>query len=121
MNTKTFTMFDIYDEMVVVSVNPENADYTTPRGERHGLIYFVAATNEYGDRLQHNRSFRTEGEAVALRNKVWQHVEAGGKLDGKCWTPGRAVYGSDAYVAYGQDDDCAWERRCDEDEAMGLR
>ena len=121
MSNKSFTMFDVEDEEVVVSRNPENADYTNPRGERHGLVYFVTATNEYGDRLQHNRSFRSESEAVALRTKVWQHVVAGGKLDGKCWNPGRAVYGSDAYIAYGQGDDLAWERRCDQDETLGLR
>ena len=122
MNTKTFTMFDVADEEVVVSVNPENADYTNPRGERHGLVYFVRASNEYGDTMNHSHTFDCESDAERLCSRVRRHVvECCGTLNVRLWTPGRAVYGSDAYVAYGQEEDLACERRCDEDEAMGLR
>ena len=116
--------FSARSDIVVIGQNPEMADYDNPRGDIHGLCWLVVAANERGDTWEMAVTGtvpQVEAERMAERLQArWDNL---GKLPvgWAHWTPGRAVYGSDAYVAYGQADDLAWERRCDEDERLGLR
>jgi hypothetical protein len=119
--------FYVHSDIVIIGQNPEMADYTNPRGDVHGLRWYVVAANERGDTREVTVTTgpkgcpRTAAETLAARLQTrWDTL---GKLPVgfEAWPAGCPVYGSDAYVEYGQDDDLAWERRCDADEALGLR
>lgn len=118
--SKVFNQFDIGSELVIVGQNPENADYTNPRGDIIRPKYFVEVTNDHGDRLIHRWSYDTEEEAVALMYQIEQLAKRR-TLNPDAWGRGRAVYGSDAYVEYGCADDLAWEANCRYEERVGLR
>ena len=113
--------FYVQSDICVVGQNPEMADMTNPRGEVFGLRWYVVAADERGN--THEMTMPNEATATTLAERLGARWSRLGRLpvDFARWTPGRAVYGSEAYVEHGQDDDLAWERRCDEDEALGLR
>ena len=122
MNT---THFDTYTDIVVIGSNPEMADYDNPRGHVYGFAAYVRAVSKHGDtRVLHVATERSERDAVAQADQLAERLNARlqnlGKLpvafDG--WTAGRPVYGSDAYVEYGQADDVALEARELADEAF---
>lgn len=98
-------------DIVVVGTNPENADYDNPRGRIYGERWVVSASNDHGDTFE----FGVDGQeqAVVLAERLQARFDNLGKLPVGFdrWTKGRAIYGSDAYIEYGQDEDLAMERR----------
>lgn len=124
MNTNAIT-FDTQSDIVVVDQNSEMADYDNPRGEVYGFAAYVRASNEHGDtRLLYVGTSRDEREVLAKADKLAAALTARLANLGKLpvafdsWQPGRPVYGSDAYVEYGQYDDLALEARELADEAF---
>lgn len=116
MTNKTFNRFYAQSDIVVVGSNPENADYTNPRGEIYGFSAYVLAANEYGDtRCMHVATSTNEAEAVgkaeAMAAALNVRFEQLGKLPVGFdkWHAHRPVYGSEAYQDYGAADDLAWE------------
>jgi hypothetical protein len=110
------TNFTAYTDIVVIGQNPEMADYSNPRGYIYGFAAYVCAVSERGDtRVSHVGTDRWEAAAVAKAEAQAAALNARlalGKLPVgfDSWKAGRAVYGSEAYEAYGQADDLAWER-----------
>ena len=103
--------FDAACNLAVVGCNPENADIDNPRGDIIREVWFVEAVNAHGDRrlsqsLGQDAAAAAEKLAAALTARA-----AAGKLPVGFgdWFEGRSVYGSDAYVEYGQADDLALE------------
>lgn len=126
---KNVTQFTAASRYVVTGSNPEMADFSNPRGNLYALAYYVQASNEHGDTweldlfvghigLDAENAPKAERVAAALQARL----DNLGKLpvQAAAWQPGRALYGSQAYVEYGQDDDVALERREAEDEALGF-
>lgn len=118
--------FDVDSDLVVLGTNPEMADYSNPRGEIIGLAYCVRAHNAHGDTWAKTVVTGRIGEEAELYAKADKlasalraRLERLGKLpvDAAQWRQGRPIYGSDAYVEYGQADDVALERREAEEEA----
>ena len=116
MQNKTFNQFYARTDVVVIGQNPEMADYDNPRGDLYGFASYVIAANDYGD----TREFRvassiSEREALEPAEQLADALNARFENFGKPpvgfsnWQPGRAVYGSDAYLDYGQADDVALE------------
>jgi hypothetical protein len=108
--------FTAYTDIVIAGQNPEMADYNNRQGYIYGFAAYVCAVSESGDtRIKHVVSVRWEAEAMAKAEAQAAALNARlalGKLPVgfDSWKAGRAVYGSDAYQAYGQDDDLALER-----------
>src|SRR4051812_5130372 len=99
------TTFDVRDDVVVVGVNPEMADYDNPEGNLFGVAYYVVATNEAGDRRCHFvGSERWAGGPVAaqaarLAAALTARAAKGSMPVGfAAWADDRPAYGSDAYV-----------------------
>lgn len=123
------TQFSAASRYVVIGTNPELADYDNKRGAIFGLAYYVQASNAHGDTwelhlftghvgLDADNAPKAERVAAALQARL----DNLGKLpvNAGAWVQGRALYGSDAYVEYGQDDEVALERREAEDAALGF-
>lgn len=117
--------FEVDSDLVVLGTDPEMADVSNPRGEIVGLAYCVRASNAHGDTWAKTVAVGRIGEETELyakADKLAQALRARlanyGKLpvDAAQWQQGRPIYGSDAYVEYGQDDDVALERREAEEE-----
>ena len=117
--------FDVTSLIVVVGTNPEMADVTNPRGELYGLSFAVRAVNERGDTWEKHVATGSpwqEKELEAQAKKVAEALQV--RLDrlGRLpvgfaqWSPGRAVYGSQAWEEYGNDEEMALERREAEEE-----
>ena len=124
MIDKSFNQFHASNEIVVTGTNPENADYTNPRGEIYGFAAVVYADNNFGDRrVTRVGVFHSARDADAAAEKVAAALTARFEKLGKLpvgfdsWATARPAYGSDAYIAYGADDDLALERREAEEEA----
>lgn len=90
-----------------------------------GELLFVEVANDFGDTWQHGRSFPgcivVQGEEGPIytdnRPNAYAHarllvkaIQERGFIDMAHWSPGRAVYGSEAYMQYGQAEDLEWER-----------
>jgi hypothetical protein len=119
--------FSTRSDLVIVGTNPEMADIDNPRGAIFGLLWYVVASNEYGDTrelcvVSSTASSDTKATAEALATRLGARLLNLRKLPVgfALWPEGRPVYGSDAYVEYGQADDLALERREADDERMGL-
>lgn len=115
--TKAFNQFFGSSDIVVIGTDAEMADYDNPRGEIYGFAAYVRAANDFGDtRSLTIGTFRSEHEANAAAEKMAAaltvRLEKLGKLPVgfASWAADRPVYGSEAYEAYGQADDLAWER-----------
>ena len=110
------TNFIAYTDIVVIGQNPEMADYSNPRGYIYGFAAYVRAESDRGDtRVNRVCTDRWESDALAKADAQAAALNARlalGKLPVgfDSWKAGRAVYGSEAYEAYGQADDLAWER-----------
>jgi hypothetical protein len=107
-------IFATRSDIVVVGHNAENADITNPTGAIHGLLWLVQARNDHGDTRELAVLSKGDTEAAAERLAAALNVRmAAGKLPVAfdMWPAGRAVYGSDAYVEYGQADEVALEAR----------
>jgi hypothetical protein len=111
------TQFTAYSDIVVIGQDAEMADYSNPRGYIYGFSAYVCAVTEFGDtRIHHVGTSRWEAEAMAKADAQASALNARlalGKLPVgfDSWEAGRAVYGSEAYEAYGQADDVELERR----------
>jgi hypothetical protein len=109
--------FTAYTDIVIIGQNAEMADYSNPKGYVYGFSAYVCAVSESGDtRIKHVVSARWEAEAMAKAEAQAAALNARlalGKLPVgfDSWEAGRAVYGSEAYEAYGQADDVELERR----------
>lgn len=103
IKTKETWMIGVASDLAVVGYNPEAADMDCPNGEIIGEVFYLRATNARGDAQEFGsyRSLAAAEAAIPFAPPVF------------LWTPGRPVYGSSAYVAYGQDDDIESERRLD--------
>jgi hypothetical protein len=111
--------FTVFPMVTIVGFDSEYADIDNPRGARFATDFVIYASDEFGNRAESPARFRGDEEgaeryAAALRARL-----AAGKLPVGFdrWAEARPVYGSDAYVAYGQADDLALEAREAEDEA----
>ena len=108
--------FTTRSDLVVVGTNPEAADVTNPRGEIFGLLWYVQGSNEHGDTAELAVISATEPSAIAavkLATRLNARVTDLKRLPVgfDLWPEGRPIYGSDAYVEYGQADDVALEAR----------
>lgn len=113
--------FDARTDIVITGYNPENADITNPRGARYGFASYVRAISPRGDtRILYVGTSNTESEVLAdaeeLARRLTNRLSNYNKppINFEAWSSGRPVYGSDAYIEYGQYDDLALERREDE-------
>ncbi len=122
------TAFDVTSDLVIIGQNPDMADMSNPRGHIHGLSYAVRAMNAPGDTWELHVATGRIGEEAELYAKTERlalalqaRLDNLGKLpvNAAQWRQGRAVYGSAAYVEYGQDDEVALERREAEEEMWG--
>jgi hypothetical protein len=110
-------------DIVIIGQDFEAADYTNPRGNIYGFSAFVQAVSVQGDtRVLHVATGGNEAEVLAKADALAAALNArlaNGKLPVAFdrWEAGRAVYGSEAYVEYGQEEDAAWEARAAEEEA----
>ena len=116
--------FTTRSDLVVVGTNPEMVDVDNPRGHLFGLLWYVTASNEHGDTrelavVSAAPGSDTKRAAELLATRLGARLLNLGKLPVgfALWPEGRPVYGSDAYVEYGQADDLALERREADDEA----
>lgn len=102
-------------DLVVVDYNSEMADVVNPRGAIFGEAWYVYAENVQGDRWRYYLGIDCKEKAEKLAHALNMRMLAG-KLPVAFdrWEQHRPAYGSPAYVAYGQADDLAWERQCDE-------
>lgn len=111
--------FSTRSDLVVVGRNMESADITNPQGYIFGLLWFVSASNAHGDTRELAVVSGSDPKAAAekLATRLGARLRDLGKLPVgfDLWPQGRPVYGSDAYVEYGQADDLAWERRQEDD------
>lgn len=109
-------------DIVVIGHNPENADYTNPRGAIFGFCGYVIAEAPDGSRWEFDRTMTGHFEAEVLArletfvaHVQWQ-VKNGRKLDATHWTPARPCYGSEAYASGGwSHEDAMLERMADRD------
>lgn len=115
--TAANTQFYAASTLVVTGTNPEMADYDNPRGEIITEVWFIVAANDHGD-TRESGSFGDGMYARVDAEKTAEALTARATNLGKLpvgfddWHDGRAVYGSDAYVEYGQAEDLEWERSC---------
>ena len=116
--TPSNTAFSVVSSVVVIGTDPEYADYDNPRGERYGFAAYVRGCNDRGATCElHVATDRDEGIALAKTYQIADALNVRAKSLGKLpvgfgsWTTGRPVYGSDAYVEYGQAEDLALEAR----------
>jgi hypothetical protein len=116
MRKATNLTFEICSDLYVAGRTEDGFDYTAE-------VYFITATNARGDRWRHGTAFpgcnvekdeegynhfgdireQAHAQAQALMNRMI----ARGTINLEHWREDRPVYGSNAYVAYGQYDD--WE------------
>jgi hypothetical protein len=77
-------------------------------------LYHITIENLYGDRWVSRRTFETAEAAEAFLPRVTAALAAGADpRTSDRWAATYPVYGSAAYVAYGQADEVAWEARMD--------
>ena len=110
------TQFTSYADIVVIGQNSEMADYSNPCGYIYGFAAYVCAVSNCGNTsIKHIVTARCEADAMKKADAQVAALNARlvlGKLPVgfNSWEAGRAVYGSEAYQAYGQADDLALER-----------
>ena len=91
-----------------------------------GETYYVIATDDAGNRWILKQRFDgvkvttdEQGEKYFEDTRAWagaacrtmiMRAKARGYINLAHWSQDRPVYGSEAYIAYGQADDVAWER-----------
>lgn len=119
-NPRKITQFYVVPLEVIIGQNSENADMGNPHGYTYGTNALLVASNEYGDTWETSAGSALYSQdilpkAQALADRLNARLALGKLPIGfDEWVQGRAVYGSDAYVAYGQDDEVALERREEE-------
>lgn len=112
--------FDAFADIVVMGYNPEMADYDNRSGAIYGYASYVRAIDAQGNtRIWHIATDYREAavleEATAQADALNRRL-ASGKLPVGFdqWDEGRAVYGTPAWEAYGNDEQLAFEREMDE-------
>jgi hypothetical protein len=115
--------FTAMSDICVVGYNSENADCVNPKGAIYGYQVYIQADSEYGDtRIMYvgeptmdgdNATLKAQKQADAMMAR-WNNFKKL-PINFGAWVEGRAVYGSDAYQAYGQDDELALEMREEEE------
>lgn len=115
MSDKTFKDFDVMIEIVPVGQNSECADYDNPQGLIFGEAVSVRAYNEYGDTKVLFIGVDEGGNMVRKASNLVAGLTARAATGREpvafdTWKDGRAMFGSKAYLAYGQEDQIAWER-----------
>lgn len=119
-NPRKITQFYVVPLEVIIGQNSENADMGNPHGYTYGTNALLVASNEYGDTWETSAGSALYSQdilpkAQALADRLNARLALGKLPIGfDEWVQGRAVYGSDAYIAYGKDDDVALERREEE-------
>lgn len=96
-------------DVVIVGRDYEAADYDNPEGWLYGTQDYVIVRNSNGDTYE----LAVEGNAEQMAERLnarWNNFK---KLpvNFSAWSPGRPVYGSEAYIEYGQDEELAWEAK----------
>jgi hypothetical protein len=113
--------FEICSDLYLAGRTEDGQDYTAE-------VYFIAATDARGNRWRHAvvfpgcetsvddyegythfRDVREQAQADAA--KLLALIEARGTINLEYWRSDRPVYGSRAYVEYGQYDDWEEEQR----------
>lgn len=90
--------------IVVISTDPEMADYSNPNGNIYGhcAAVFVCAADGSQFQYRETRTRCTEREALravqSLVDRVNAAIKKGIKLNPNLWTEVRPSYGSEAYV-----------------------
>lgn len=117
MDSKAFNIFDGGSDIVVTGQNPEMADVDNPRGDIHGFLAWVRASNPHGDaKILYLGTYPTEWVANATAFKLAQALQTRFDKLGKLpvafdtWAATRPLYGSEAYIEYGAADDLALEK-----------
>lgn len=119
MNFTTPINFFAMTDLAVLGTNPECADYTNPRGEIVGHAAYVCAEDAAGNRKRFFiKADLLEARAIEPAEKFAAALQArlaAGKLPVgfASWVAARPAYGSEAYEAYGAEDDLAWEAEQD--------
>jgi len=109
---------DFIAESYAVSITDADGNRLT---HRHRFPGVSVSFDEYGYKSFDDIRASALEQAERLVARVEVALARGHALNATLWEQDRPVYGSDAYVAYGQADDIAWEARCNEEEALGLR
>ena len=98
---------EVRSDSVVVGCDPEMADMGNPRGEIIRERFYMRASNDHGDAFVWG-SFKTPEEVEEAYTLLAPPVEL--------WEPSYPVYGSQAYVDYGEADLLIQEKRWEEDD-----
>lgn len=120
MDFKNATELAVASDLVVVGYNPENADYTNPRGAIHGVAAYVVATCPKGYRWSHQWSSTgvIERDQLAragiMLDRMRAVLDEGGELDEQYWRPMDPAYGSEAYQIEGVEEERAYMDRFDD-------
>jgi len=101
------------EDIVVIGQHFEAADWDNPNGYLYGTQQYVMVSNEHGDTFELAADSGAEQLAERL-NARWSNLKKLPVNFAK-WQLSRPVYGSDAYIEYGADEEIAWERRLDDD------
>ena len=120
MRDATNVSFEICSDLYVAGRTEDGQDYTAE-------VYFITATNARGDRWRHASCFPgcapeqdddgymhfadIRATAKEQADALMARMVARGKINLDDWREDRPVYGSSAYVAYGQADDWEEEER----------
>jgi hypothetical protein len=110
-----FTPVHFYtrEDIVVVGQHFEAADWDNPNGYLYGTQQYVMVSNEHGDTFE--LAVDSEAEQLAERlNARWKNYKKL-PLNFNEWRSGRAIYGSEAYIEYGIEEEIAWERKLEDD------
>jgi hypothetical protein len=92
----------VSSDFLVLRYDPEYAQMDNPQGAVVGERFHLEATNEYGDRRVWG-GFDTASDAEAAL-EFWAPPVF-------LWDESYPVYGSEAYVDYGEEEMQAWEAR----------
>jgi hypothetical protein len=115
--------FHVRSDIVVIGQNPEMADVDNPQGHQHGLLWYVQGYDTYGNTRELAVLSSNDPEAAAhtLAARLNTRMVKLGKppVGFALWPQGRPIYGSEAYVDYGQAADLALERQEDDEARNG--
>ncbi len=102
-----------------VGQDPECATQCNPSGLVYEEIYIVCVVINDGEIYRHFKAWPTSKEANEFLQRVETATMNGQELDMSHWEYERLAYGSKAYRERGGEEELiAFERKCDEDDAM---
>ena len=112
-DTKKRYSVGIGSEYRVVRWDPEYADMDHPNGEIVDEVFFAIAEDENGNRW-------SWGGANTLEQAEFEYLHFAPPVEFGGWTEFYPVYGSKAWMQYGEADEMARESRQNEAEGWGL-